>query len=100
MLTGPALTARGDGKPEGNCFPRCPQATHPPTPCAPVNITVQESVLRYLLRNTRAYQLFQFRYHLQRRAGSVAARRGARRVLEFAAQLQERQLRLFPGPPP
>src|SRR5713226_9754228 len=30
MLTGPALTAWGEGKPEGNCFPRCPQASHPP----------------------------------------------------------------------
>src|SRR5258708_12620301 len=56
-------------------------------------------MLRCAVRNARAYQLIQVRYHFQRRAGSVAARCGARRVVEFAAQLQERQLRLLPRAP-
>src|SRR5579863_10627084 len=51
-----------------------------------------------VLRNTLAYQLIQVRFELQCGTGSIAARRGARRILKFAAQLQGRELRLVPRP--
>src|SRR6266404_9979080 len=35
MLRGPARKAWGEGKPEGNCFPRCLRGPPPHGPCEP-----------------------------------------------------------------